>query len=46
MIHSEDQKMMAARMNARKAITLDASHASLASRPDEVVDLIIEAVES
>ncbi len=46
MIHPENQKMMAARMNARKTITLDASHASLASRPDEVVDLIIEAVES
>jgi len=46
MINPENQKMMAARMNARNTITLDASHASLASRPDEVVDLIIEAAES
>lgn len=43
MISPENQKMMAARMNPRKTISLDASHASLASRPDEVVALIIEA---
>ena len=34
---------MAARMNPRKTIELDASHASLASRPEEIADLIDEA---
>ncbi len=38
--------MMAARMNPRKTITLAASHASLASRPEEITDLIIEAANS
>lgn len=46
MIHPENQKMMSARMNARKVITLEASHASLASRPKEVADLIVEAAQS
>jgi pimeloyl-ACP methyl ester carboxylesterase len=46
MINPENQKMMAARMNPRKTITLDASHASLASRPEEITDLIIEAANS
>jgi len=43
MIHPDNQRMMSGRMNARKVITLDASHASLASRPVEVTDLIVEA---
>ncbi|POA20769.1 alpha/beta hydrolase [Pseudomonas sp. FW300-N1A1] len=43
MIHPDNQKMMSARLNARKVITLDASHASLASRPAEVAALIDEA---
>lgn len=43
MIHPDNQKHMSARMNPRKVITLDAGHASLASRPDEVTALIIEA---
>ena len=44
MINPENQKMMSARMNARKIIALDASHASLASHPVEISDLIEEAV--
>ena len=43
MIHPENQKRMSARMGAKKIITLDASHASLASRPVEVAALIDEA---
>jgi pimeloyl-ACP methyl ester carboxylesterase len=43
MIHPENQKKMSSRMNARKVIALDASHASLASRPREVAALIDEA---
>lgn len=46
MINPENQKMMSARMNAKKIITLDASHASLASRPKEVTGLIVEAAKS
>lgn len=46
MIHPENQKMMSARMKASKVITLDASHASLASRPKEVTALIVEAARS
>jgi pimeloyl-ACP methyl ester carboxylesterase len=46
MINPENQKMMSARMKARKVITLDASHASLASRPKEVTALIVEAARS
>lgn len=44
MIAPTNQARMAARMNARKVITLDASHASLASHPVEICDLIEEAV--
>ena len=36
------QERMAARLQARKIITLNASHASLASRPVEVAALILE----
>ncbi|EJN04587.1 alpha/beta hydrolase [Phyllobacterium sp. YR531] len=43
MIAPENQKRMSARLNARKVITLDASHASLASLPKEVAGLIDEA---
>lgn len=46
MIHPDNQRMMSGRMNAKKVITLDASHASLASRPVEVTDLIVEAAEA
>jgi pimeloyl-ACP methyl ester carboxylesterase len=43
MIHPDNQKQMAARINPRKTITLAASHASLASKPVEVAALIDEA---
>ena len=43
MIAPENQKAMSARLNARKVITLDAGHASLASHPVEVAALIDEA---
>lgn len=43
MIASTNQQRMSARLNARKVITLDASHASLASHPSEICDLIEEA---
>lgn len=44
MIHPDNERRMAERMNPRKIIELDASHASLASQPGAVVDLIEEAV--
>lgn len=43
MINPENERRMASRMNPRKTIELDASHASLASQPGPIVDLIIEA---
>ena len=46
MLNPENQKMMAARMNPRKTITLDASHASLASRPQGVAAFIVEAANA
>ncbi|MGO1068722.1 alpha/beta hydrolase [Lysobacter sp. CA199] len=46
MIAPENQKRMSARLNAKKVIALDASHASLASRPAEVAALIDEAAKA
>ncbi|MER6249882.1 alpha/beta hydrolase [Streptomyces sp. NPDC001584] len=43
MIHPDNERRMAARMNPRKVIELDAGHASLASQPVPVADLIEEA---
>jgi len=43
MIAPENQQRMSARLDARKVITLQASHASLASKPAEVSALIDEA---
>ena len=43
MIAPANQTMMSARLNARKVITLDASHASLAARPAEIAAFIDEA---
>lgn len=43
MIPPETQKEMAERLNPKKIIHLDAGHASLASRPQEVSALILEA---
>ncbi|WP_426978574.1 alpha/beta hydrolase [Pseudarthrobacter sp. O4] len=45
MIHPDNERRMAARMAPRKIIELDASHASLASQPGPVCDLIDEAVQ-
>jgi pimeloyl-ACP methyl ester carboxylesterase len=46
MIHPDNQKRMSARLNAKKVITLDASHASLASHAAEVAALIDEAAKA
>lgn len=46
MIPPATEKEMAERMNARKIIHLDASHASLATHPKEITELIKEAVEA
>lgn len=43
MIHPDNQKKMSARMNPCKVISLAASHASLASKAEEVAALIVEA---
>ena len=44
MIHPDSERRMAQRVNPRRIVELDASHASLASQPAAVVDLIDEAV--
>jgi pimeloyl-ACP methyl ester carboxylesterase len=46
MIPAETEKEMAERMNPKKIISLDAGHASLASHPNEVTQLILEAAAS
>ncbi|BAP32153.1 alpha/beta hydrolase superfamily [Chryseobacterium sp. StRB126] len=46
MIPAETEKEMAERMQPKKIITLDAGHASLASHPEEVTQLILEAAAS
>ncbi len=46
MLHPDTQKEMAERINAKKTISLDSSHASLVSHPEEVSELIIEAAKS
>jgi pimeloyl-ACP methyl ester carboxylesterase len=46
MIDPEAEASMAGRINARRVVTLPASHASLASRPREVAQLIDEAARS
>ncbi|GGL26768.1 alpha/beta hydrolase [Pseudomonas brenneri] len=43
MIHPDNQVRMAARIKPRETLTLDASHASLASRPGEVAAFIDKA---
>jgi pimeloyl-ACP methyl ester carboxylesterase len=43
MIAPENEKRLAERMKAKKIITLKASHASLASMPNEVAAFIVEA---
>lgn len=46
MIAPENQEKMSTRMQPRKVLKLDASHASLASRADEVAALIDEAARA
>jgi pimeloyl-ACP methyl ester carboxylesterase len=46
MIHPDSERRMAERMNPRRTIELDASHASLASQPVAIVNLIDEAATS
>ncbi|SPL72106.1 alpha/beta hydrolase [Acinetobacter stercoris] len=46
MINPANQKYMAERMNPQKVITLDASHASLASQPLAIAEFIIDAIET
>ena len=46
MIAPANEKRMAQRMQAKKTITLAASHASLASMPDEGSALIDEAAKA
>ena len=46
MINPENQRRMSARMNPRGIIELPASHASLASQPGPVADLIATAAQS
>ncbi|AXI04739.1 alpha/beta hydrolase [Aquirhabdus parva] len=46
MIAPENQQRMSARLGARKVITLNSSHASLASQPVQVTDLIDEAAHA
>ncbi|MFF3605757.1 alpha/beta hydrolase [Streptomyces sp. NPDC002463] len=45
-IHPDNERRMAQRINPRKVVELDASHASLASRPEDVVNLIEDAVNA
>ncbi|MGY3683859.1 pimeloyl-ACP methyl ester carboxylesterase [Streptomyces sp. TE33382] len=45
MIHPDNQRRMAARMNPRQTVELAAGHASLASRPGAVADLIEAAAD-
>ncbi|WP_039050455.1 alpha/beta hydrolase [Comamonas thiooxydans] len=46
MIAPENQVWMSGRMNPKKVLTLDASHASLASHPAEIARLIQDAATS
>ena len=46
MIAPDNEKRMSARLGAKKIITLAASHASLASKPNEICALIDEAAKT
>jgi pimeloyl-ACP methyl ester carboxylesterase len=46
MIHPDTERRMAERLNPRSTIELDASHASLASQPGAIADLIDQAAAS
>ena len=43
LIPTETEMWMAERIKARRTITLQTSHASVATHPDEIVELIDEA---
>jgi len=43
MIHPDTERRLAERMKPQSTIELDASHASLASQPSAIVDLIDQA---
>jgi len=45
MIHPDNQRRMAQRLNARKTITLPTSHVSLASKPHDVAHFIDDAAK-
>ncbi|GHC77959.1 alpha/beta hydrolase [Streptomyces flavofungini] len=45
MIHPDNERRMAERMAPRATVELDCGHASLASQPDPVVELIAEAAK-
>ena len=46
MIHPDTERRMASRMNPRGTVELDVSHASLASQPSAIADLIDQAAAS
>jgi len=46
MIPPETERWMANRIHARQTIELDTSHASLATRPTEVLELITNAADA
>jgi pimeloyl-ACP methyl ester carboxylesterase len=46
MIHPDTERRMAERINPRSTVELDASHASLASQPGAIADLIDQAAAS
>jgi pimeloyl-ACP methyl ester carboxylesterase len=46
MIRPETQRRMAQRIPAREIIELDTSHASFATRPTEVLELITNAADA
>ena len=46
MIRPDRERRMAERMSPQRTIELEASHASPASQPDAIVDLIDEAATS
>jgi hypothetical protein len=46
MIAPETQRWMAKRIHARETVELDTSHASFATRPTEVLELITRAADA
>ena len=46
MIRPQTQRKMAQRIHARETIELDTGHASFATRPTEVIELIANAADA